>query len=305
MPMSDVIVHMAIFLYLARLKSGVMKNILVPTDFSNNAYKALTYAGGLATHSGATVHILHTYTLLENVVSGLGGLRESWNEARKKEKTAALLQAKQDILERFPALKVEVHLFTGSTEEVLLKNCEEGNIDLVVMGKQGTAGIESVFMGSVTASLISKSNVPVLAIPEHYDLNQPDSLVLATSEFDRNPRLTAAVFELASVFGLSVHVLVFAKENQVEANIMRQAAQLADYVAWLRQHYPLARISGSLSEGDDLEQAISDYCEKNGIGIICMLTYHRGFWESIFNPSITRKMAFHTKIPLLAIPVKS
>jgi nucleotide-binding universal stress UspA family protein len=301
--MSDVIVHMAIFLYLARLKSGVMKNILVPTDFSNNAYKALTYAGGLATHSGATVHILHAYTLLENVVSGLGGLRESWNEARKKEKTAALLQAKQDILERFPALKVEVHLFTGSTEEVLLKNCEEGNIDLVVMGKQGTAGIESVFMGSVTANLIGKSSVPVLAIPEHYELKEPFSMVLATRGFERSQMLTDPVFELAALFDLSVQVLVFADQDQVEAGILRSAAQLEDYVAWLKQHYPLARISGYLAEGDDFETSLREYCEQNEIGILCMLTYHRSFWDSLFNPSLTRKMAFHTKIPLLAVPM--
>jgi nucleotide-binding universal stress UspA family protein len=282
-----------------------MKNILVPTDFSNNAFKALAYAAVLAKHCGARVHIVHAWVLLENTLVSPGSMRQAWNDARTEEKATALLQVQQDISERFPDQQFENHLFTGPTEEVLLKYCETAAIDLVIMGKHGAEGLERVFMGSVTASLISKSNVPVLAIPEHYDLNQPDSLVLATSEFDRNPRLTAAVFELASVFGLSVHVLVFAKENQVEANIMRQAAQLADYVAWLKQHYPLARISGSLSEGDDLEQAISDYCEKNGIGIICMLTYHRGFWESIFNPSITRKMAFHTKIPLLAIPVKS
>jgi nucleotide-binding universal stress UspA family protein len=32
-----------------------MKNILVPTDFSNNAFKALAYAAVLAKHCGATV----------------------------------------------------------------------------------------------------------------------------------------------------------------------------------------------------------------------------------------------------------
>lgn len=280
-----------------------MKNILVPTDFSNNAFKALTYAGGLAIHCGATVHIVHAYTLLENVVSGLGGLRESWNEARKKEKNAALLQSRQDILERFPGLKVEIHLFTGATEVVLFKFCEDYKIDLVVMGKQGTAGLESVFMGSVTANLIAKSGVPVLAIPEHYELKEPFSMVLATRGFERSKNLTDPVFELASLFDLSILVLVFADQDQVEAGILRSAAQLEDYVAWLKQHYPLASISGYLAEGDDFETSLRQYCEQNEVGILCMLTYHRGFWENLFNPSLTKKMAFHTKIPLLAVPV--
>jgi hypothetical protein len=105
------------------------------------------------------------------------------------------------------------------------------------------------------------------------------------------------------MFDLSVQVLVFAEENQVEAGIMRSAAQLMDYVAWLKKQYPLARISGSHAEGDDFELAMQDYCGKNDISILCMITYQRSFWDSIFNPSMTRKMAFHTKIPLLAIPV--
>ncbi len=280
-----------------------MKNFLVPTDFSDNAFKALVYAAGLAKHCGATIHIVHAYVLLENSLISRDSMREAWNEARKQEKAVALLQVQQDILERFPGQKFEKHLFTGPTEEVLMKYCETAGIDLVIMGKHGAEGLERVFMGSVTASLISKSRIPILAIPELYDLKVPDSIVLATRGFERSTHLTDPVFELASLFDLSVQVLVFAEENQVEAGIMRSAAQLMDYVAWLKKQYPLARISGSHAEGDDFELAMQEYCGKNEISILCMITYQRSFWDSIFNPSMTRKMAFHTKIPLLAIPV--
>jgi nucleotide-binding universal stress UspA family protein len=280
-----------------------MKNFLVPTDFSNNAFKALVYAAGLAKHCGAKIHIVHAYELLENALITRSSMRDAWNEKRKQEKAAALLQVHQDISERFQGQKFDKHLFTGPTEEVLLKYCETAGIDLVIMGKHGAAGLEKVFMGSVTASLISRSRVPILAIPEHYELKVPDSLVLATRGFERDIKLTDPIFEIASMFDLSVQVLVFAEENQVEAGIMRSAAQMIDYVAWLSKQYPLARISGSHSEGDDFELAMREYCDKNDIGILCMLTYHRSFWDSIFNPSMTREMAFHTKIPLLAVPV--
>jgi nucleotide-binding universal stress UspA family protein len=280
-----------------------MKNILVPTDFSNNAFKALAYAAGLANHCGASVHIVHAFSLLENVLLGRSSMRESWNETRRQEKAAALLQVQQDIAERYPALKFETHLFSGPTGEVLLKYCETARIDLVIMGKHGAEGLGRIFMGSTTAFLIGKSHVPVMAIPEKYELKEPTGLVLATRDFERDTRLTDPVFAIASLFDLSVQVLVFAEENQVEANIMRRAAELADYVAWLRQHYPNARISGSHSEGDDLDLALSTYCEKNGIGILCMLTHHRGFWDSILDPSKTKEMAFRSSIPLLAIPV--
>ncbi len=280
-----------------------MKSILVPTDFSKNACKALAYAAKLASHCGALVHIVHAYTPLENVLSGRGSLRESWNENRKQEKAAALLQVQQDIVERYPGLQFETHLYLGSTAEVLLTYCDTAQVDLIVMGKHGTAGLGRIFMGSTTADMIGKSQVPVMAIPEEYELKKPSSLVLASRDFERDTRVTDPVFELASLFDLPVHVLVFAEENQVEANIMRKAAELADYVAWLRKQYPLARITGSHSEGDDLDEALAGYCEKNGTGILCMLTHHRGFWDNILNPSKTKEMAFRSSIPLLAVPV--
>lgn len=280
-----------------------MKNILVPTDFSTNAFKALAYAGGLARHCGATIHIVHAYTLLENVLMGRSSLRDSWNENRKVEKAAGLLQVQQEITERYPGLQVEGHLFTGPTGEVLLKYCDTAHIDLVVMGKHGAEGISRIFMGSTTALMIGKSRIPVLVVPEQYELKEPVSLVLATRGFERSLTLTNPVFEIVSLFDLSVQVLVFAEENQVEAGILRTAAQLQDYVAWLKQQYPLARISGSHAEGDDLELALDQYCEANETGILFMLTYQRGFWDSILSPSRTKQMALHTKIPLLAVPV--
>lgn len=280
-----------------------MKNILVPTDFSSNAMNALVYAAGLAGHCGAVIHMVHAYTLLENVLVGRSSLRESWNEARRREKAAALLQLRQDIAGRYPQLKLENHLFTGPTDEVLLQYCDSANIDLVVMGTHGGNDFGRFFMGSTTAQLIGRSRVPVLAVPNPNSAKEPESLVLATRGFERLPNLTDPVFDIAAMFDLSVRVLVFEEENQAEAGILRSTAQLQDYVAWLRMQYPLARVTGSHAEGDDLELTLNNYCEKNGIGILCMLTYQRGFWDSIFNPSKTKKMAFHTKIPLLAVPV--
>jgi hypothetical protein len=34
-----------------------------------------------------------------------------------------------------------------------------------------------------------------------------------------------------------------------------------------------------------------------------MVTYQRTFWERIFNPGMTKRMSYHTHVPLLAIAV--
>lgn len=280
-----------------------MKKIMVPTDFSANAIKALRYAADLAARCGAEVHIVHAYTLLENVFVDKKSMRDAWNEQQKQEKGAALLDLKQSLSEDYYHVKTEVHLFAGPTEEVLLQYIEQQNIDLVVMGTQGASGLAEVLVGSNTATIMGKSKVPVLGIPKDYDEKGPAAMVLATKGFERDKQLLDPVFKVASLFDIPTRVLIFADDDLSDVEIIESKMQLEAYVAFLRKSFPLASIEATLVEGEDFETALEDYCEDEGIGILCMLTYKRSFWDSIFNPSLTRQVAYHTKIPLLAVPV--
>ncbi|HSK13857.1 MAG TPA: universal stress protein [Phnomibacter sp.] len=280
-----------------------MKNILVPTDLSANALKALNYAAALAQKCDAALHILHTYTLLENVFIEGKSMRDAWNEQQKKEKGAELLRIRQDLAEKYPHVRAECHLFTGPTEDAILQYSEKASIDLIVMGTQGASGLAEILVGSVTAGIIGRSKVPVLAIPRDHVPGEHSGMVLATRGFERDHHLVGPVFELAAIFDIVVDVLVFANEDQADVEIIEKTMELESYVAYLRKTFPLCRIQARLVEGVDLETALQEYCEENERGIICMLTYKRGFWQQIFNPSLTKKVAYHTHTPLLAIPV--
>jgi nucleotide-binding universal stress UspA family protein len=59
-----------------------------------------------------------------------------------------------------------------------------------------------------------------------------------------------------------------------------------------------------LLEGVDFEETVEKYDTTNGVDIIAMITYRRNLCESILQKSTTRNMAFHSKIPILAIPSK-
>ncbi|HRP54789.1 universal stress protein [Agriterribacter sp.] len=56
--------------------------------------------------------------------------------------------------------------------------------------------------------------------------------------------------------------------------------------------------------GNDFENAIEQYINTNGIKLLAMVTYQRSFFERLFYPSISKKMSYHTKIPLLVIPAE-
>ena len=279
-----------------------MKNILVPTDFSENARKAIDYAANLAMRCGSTLHVVHCFHLLENIFITRPTMRDAYNKQQQEEKTAALLREQQNLQEHYKSLQCEIHLFTGPADMVFTKYANEKGIELIVMGTQGASGLAEVIMGSFTASIIEKSSIPVLAIPAGYKAMEPEQLLLATRDFDQDVSVLGSVFDLAAIYDVPVHVFAFESDMDADQEIAEKTHGLEDYLKFLQKEFPLARLKGILHEDEDFEFAIEDYIAENNIGLVCMLTHKRGFWGKLFNPSLTKKMAFHTTIPLLAIP---
>lgn len=279
-----------------------MKKFIVPTDFSDTAMHALRFACALAQRWGAQVHILHAYILLENVFAEGKTMRDAWNQQQQEENTARLLALKQTMRELYPNINLETHLFTGPAEDAILQYTDKQQADIIIMGTQGASGLAKVLVGSITADIMAKSRIPVLGVPERYTDDLPGYILLAVRDFEEEDKIIHPVFLLASLWDIPVHVMVYSSDDDEEMVQEENFNRLEAYVSVLQKKYPLTKVVGEIIEGEDFTLAIDDYLEENGNGLVCMITYHRGFWESIFRPSLTKEMAYHTKIPLLAIP---
>ncbi|HLG40211.1 MAG TPA: universal stress protein, partial [Chitinophagaceae bacterium] len=75
-------------------------------------------------------------------------------------------------------------------------------------------------------------------------------------------------------------------------------------INYLKRTFPDVAFKGELLEGKEFEDTIEEYDKKNEVDIIAMITYPKGFWDKLLKRSVTRKMAFHSRIPVLAIPAK-
>lgn len=282
-----------------------MKNILVPTDFSENAQKASEYAAGLANWCGAAIHLVHACMLLEGKPGENQSMRDLYNKTELDKKKKELLYQQYILEEKYPAISTECRLFTGPVDEVLVQFIRNHETDLVVMGTKGASGISGALLGSVTASFFHKSPIPVLAIPTGYVHFQPANIVLATQSFEQDKKILDPVFEMADIFGVPVHVFAFESDNDSDIAIAQRTLKLEQYIGFLQKSYPLAGIQAAQIVGDDFKEAMEEYSKENHTGIICMATHKRNLWGKVFKPSLTKKIAFQTKIPLLAIPVNN
>ena len=282
-----------------------MKKILVPTDFSANAMKAAVYAAEIAKKNGATIFLLHTIEPVADSIRQPFPLHERYLTEVTNARLRELELSRSAIATTYPDIKIETELAKGTVSTSILDFAEGQQIDLIVMGTKGAAGLKEIFMGSVAAGTIGRTKIPVLAIPDEYEMDEPDGILFATNHFEENTDLLNKIVEVAKLFSATIHVAVFVDTNTADAtDYIYNGRQLNHYMDFLKKTFPGVAFKGELLEGKEFEETVENYDTKNEVDIIAMITYPKSIWERLMRKSVTKKMAFHSKIPVLAIPAK-
>ncbi len=277
-----------------------MQKILVPTDFSNNALKAVGYAAEIAKKSGATIFLLH---VIEPTINMATMQADSSRKKVLEERRAELNLALKSIADVYPQIKVIPFLAGGAIVSSILDYAEKEEMDMIVMGTKGVSGLKKFFMGSVAAGVIGKTKIPVLTVPVSYEMEEPDAVAFATNQFEKNKDVLKKIVVFSKLFSSAIHLVVFKDINEnINADLIYNEEQLNDYLQFLKETFPAVIFKGELLEGKDFEIEIDRYSNKNEVDVIAMVTYPKSFFEKVLQKSVTKKMAFHSTIPILAIP---
>jgi nucleotide-binding universal stress UspA family protein len=277
-----------------------MQKILVPTDFSDNALKAITYALEIAQKSGAVVCLLH---VIEPSINMVNPQPDLFRDEVVQEKLEQLQLSRQSVTDRYPGIKVDTELSRGAIITSILDFAEKEKMDLIVMGTTGASGLKEFFIGSVTAGVIGKTKIPVLTVPVSFEMEAPDAILLTTNQFEKDKNILDKVVVISKLFSAEIHVAVFKDiDDDKNTEFIYNEEQLNHYLKFLKETFPGVTFKGELLEGKDFEIAIDKYCNKNEVDMIAMFSYPKSFVEKILRRSVTKRMAFHSIIPILAIP---
>ena len=134
--------------------------ILVPTDGSAAAERAIEHAIDLAARYDARLHAF--YVVDTSAYAALEGAGSSVVEALEEQGNEAV----DDIVEAGEAAGVAVERVVrqGSPHRSILEYVDEADVDLVVMGTHGRQGLDRYLLGSVTERVVRSSPVPVLTV---------------------------------------------------------------------------------------------------------------------------------------------
>jgi len=139
-------------------------SLLVPTDFSENAGKALDYAKEIARSTNAELHLIH---VVEPVVYpadwsyaqvGFADIeQELFNNAEKE------LGALAEHL-RGEGFTVVTAVRRGRASDEICSYCLQHGISIISIGTHGRSGLEHLLFGSTTERVLRKAPCPVLSV---------------------------------------------------------------------------------------------------------------------------------------------
>lgn len=279
-----------------------MKRILLPTDFSENAWNALFTSLKLFNDFECTFYLLHTYEPRLQNISGFkssvraGETYSSLSEHSKKEleKIVAYLDTNQtNQKHEFKAISINGDLVT--TIKALIP---KHDIATIVMGTKGATGAKEIFMGSNTVKVLKNiKNCVTIAVPTPFEFKSLKSLVFPT-EYGHffSKSILQPMLELVQAWKSEIKIFHVAQEFKLTDLQRSNKEILKKRLEGYSYFFYKVTIKSTVSK------AIRDFSEEQGTDLIVLTNYSHTFLERLTQEPVVKKVGFKTNVPLMVLP---
>lgn len=276
-----------------------MRRILVPTDFSENAWNAIKYGIELL-QDKCSIYLLHVNPI--PVYSGAGSSVTSTSRMLADSMVFENKRCMEKLIVRLRALpSYNRHTFITLTHTDYFVDCikrevQEKNIDLMIMGTKGASGLRKVAMGTNTGAVITKVKCPVLAIPQNAVYRKPKEVAFPTDfQIGYDIRVLDDLLKILTLTAASLRILHISKNGE---ELSEQQNQNKDF---LHDYFREVDHSFHFLKGTRLEQAVQCFADSRDIDMVAMVAKNLNFVQRIlFRPAI-EEISYHTSIPFLVL----
>jgi nucleotide-binding universal stress UspA family protein len=280
-----------------------MQTIIVPTDFSTTAANAAAYAVQFAEQiSIKRILLFNAYEIpiaLDPLMPGVQMLElDSYREVA----TNNLHQFRDELRSAFPnsTIQFDVAIEYGSITGGLEMIASKEKIELIIMGITGGGALEETLIGSNTTSVAGALGLPVLIIPPHAKFN-PVKKIMLSCDFDHADKFIPVDIIRDLLNDTHAKLLVFNIEVDVEeTNAKYPASVMGEGFAvhtLLQEFHPTYHFAKNVEYVD----GVNEFADSHQVDMIISIPKRKGFFEKLFIKSTTKKLAFHTHLPLLVV----
>lgn len=269
----------------------MINRILFPTDFSDNAAKAMHFAAEVAQFTGAELMLIHAQHVPTVDVQDATMIMENAMYELKAASEKQMQAIKEKLEATYYIKNISTEVEFGFARDLIIDKSHELQIDLVIMGTKGSTNMLDNLLGSVTANVMKGLKKPLLIVPADAHYHKFRTVAYATQLNPKDEQNLDWLVGFTSIFNPDVHVLHVLKEGETLQT---------------EQQETLTHMGKNLSKmifdpvyHTDAAQGIENYLAKNNIELLAMRAGERGFFEALFHKSVTKHVAMHTKTPLI------
>jgi nucleotide-binding universal stress UspA family protein len=275
-----------------------MQSILVPTDFSANAYNAARYAIALAADIKATEIIL--YNAYQPYVSEdpeLSMPLQADVEAFRQISADGLDRMKS-VLEKemLSTIKLKLESEYNMVPQGIVDTAENFNAGFIVMGISGTESkLEEAIIGSNAVDVSKHSEIPVIVVPAEATYS-PFKKILLAVDFRKSAETTPVVAIKKLLDDTKAQLDILHVEADANNTVNLDAEK--NVVESLFQNY---KPRYHFLQGKVFTDAINQFALENKSDLIVVIPKKHGLFEGIFKRSHTKALVFHSHIPIMTI----
>lgn len=265
----------------------MIKRILVPVDFSENAVNAFEYAKQFAEKlPDAELKVVHAF--MPNAESEYPNFVPP---------VADYLKIREKMLEDFmlevdPKGEIENEILIGFPADEVVNYSKD--FDLIIMGTTGKGGIINKVFGSVSSTVARRAHCPVLLVPKGYTFKDVHHILYASNYESADDDLLKDLLNFNKIFKSTIH---FVHVREEDSNFEKTKEDIFEDL--FASGEPDFCFHISEIDAESVAEGLNDYALSHGVGMVVMAHRHRKFWENFLHKSQTKQVAMASQLPLL------
>ncbi len=273
-----------------------MKTFIVPTDFSETARNAAIYAVQIAAAVQDSRIIL--YNVFDKNTAEIENTSNEKLISAKQMVEMAMESIKTDMLDYNETVEVScIAEQSNSLLDSLEKFAKDQNADLIIMGITETNRMEQMLVGSNTLDMVNRNVCPVIIVPPHSNFKGIKKILLA-SDFKNVEKTIPAksIQTMLDLFKSDVHVVNVDSEHFVELTeeYKQEKAKMELILEGYNTEYSFIRQY-------DFIEAIGQFAADKNIDLILTVPRKHSLLSKMFVTSNTKKLAYQSELPIIAI----
>jgi len=276
------------------------RRILLPTDFSKNAWNAIIYATILFKDEECDFYILNVYSVIgfasdNMLVPEIGEIAYTKvKEASEKglNKTLFQLSFREENPKHEFFILSRINTLIQSIKEVV----DEKDIDLILMGTKGATNSSDFFFGSNTVRVMEKvRNCPVMAIPDSNSNKNPKEIVFPTGyRTHYKKRELQHLINIVKVNRSSLRILHIMKDKELDEMQENNKRMLEEYFSEIDHSFHYLKDVNILD-------GLNDFVKLKDSDMIVFINKEHGFFENLFSRPMVKELGYNSSIPVLAL----